>query len=106
MTFGAAADFSAACSSADFGAAAEIKPLTLVVKATYVIGSKLKGTMTANSKVAFADKAKAEAAMAQEGGKLANFDEALKQTYLDMATDTARVRKNRAEKRHSMKQKS
>ena len=91
--------------AADFGATAEIKPLILVDKATYVIGSKLKGTMTANSKVAFAEKAKAEAAMAQEGGKLANFDEALKQTYLDMAADTARVRKNRAEKRQSMKQK-
>ena len=91
--------------AADFGAAAEIKPLTLVDKATYVIGSKLKGTMTANSKVAFADKTKAEAAMAQEGGKLANFDEALKQTYLEMASDTARVRKNRAEKRQSMMQK-
>lgn len=92
--------------AADFGSSAEIKPLALVDKASYVIGSKLKGTMTANSKVAFADKAKAEAAMAKEGGTLANFDEALKATYLDMAADTARVRKNRAEKRHPMMQKS
>jgi len=91
--------------AADFGATAEVKPLTPVDQATYVIGSKLKGTMTTNSKVAFAEKAKAEAAMAQEGGKLANFDEALKQTYLDMAADTARVRKNRAEKRQSMMKK-
>jgi len=92
--------------AADFGAAAEVKPLVPVDKATYVIGSKLKGTMTANSKVAFAEKAQAEAAMAKEGGKLASFDEALNQTYVDMAADTARIRKNRAEKRAQMKAKT
>jgi nitrous oxide reductase accessory protein NosL len=58
--------------------------------------------MTANSKVAFADKAQAEAVMAREGGALGNFDEALRQTHLDMAADTVRIRKNRAEKRQKM----
>jgi nitrous oxide reductase accessory protein NosL len=91
--------------AADFGATAEIKPLTPVDKASYLIGSKLKGTMTANSKVAFADKTQAEAAMAKEGGALANFAEALRQTHLDMAADTVRIRKNRAEKRQKMMQK-
>jgi nitrous oxide reductase accessory protein NosL len=91
--------------AADFGATAEIKPLTPVDKASYLIGSKLKGTMTANSKVAFADKAQAEAVMAKEGGALASFDEALRQTHLDMAADTVRIRKNRAEKRQKMMQK-
>ena len=91
--------------AADFGSPAEIKPLVLVDKATYLIGSKLKGTMTANSKVAFADKAQAEAVMAKEGGALGNFDEALRQTHLDMAADTVRIRKNRAEKRQKMMQK-
>ncbi|MGB8146318.1 MAG: nitrous oxide reductase accessory protein NosL [Chromatiaceae bacterium] len=88
--------------AADFGSPAEIKPLVLVDKATYLIGSKLKGTMTANSKVAFADKAQAEAAMAKEGGALGTFDQTLNQTMVDMAADTARIRKNRAEKRQKM----
>lgn len=85
--------------AADYGAADETKPLTLADKASYLIGSKLKGTMTANSKVAFADKGQAEAAKAKEGGTLASFDEALKQTYVDMAADTVRIRKARAERR-------
>ena len=88
--------------AADFGSPAEIKPLVLVDKATYLIGSKLKGTMTANSKVTFADKAQAEAAMAKEGGALGTFDQTLNQTMVDMAADTARIRKNRAEKRQKM----
>lgn len=88
--------------AADFGSPAEIKPMVLVDKATYLIGSKLKGTMTANSKVAFADKAQAEAAMAKEGGALGTFDQTLNQTMVDMAADTARIRKNRAEKRQKM----
>ena len=88
--------------AADFGSPAEIKPLVLVDKATYLIGSKLKGTMTANSKVAFADKAQAEAAMAKEGGTLGTFDQTLNQTMVDMAADTARIRKNRAERRQKM----
>jgi copper chaperone NosL len=88
--------------AADFGSPAEIKPLVLVDKATYLIGSKLKGTMTANSKLAFADKAQAEAAMAKEGGALGTFDQALNQTMVDMAADTIRIRKNRAERRQKM----
>lgn len=88
--------------AADFGSQEEIKPLVLVDKVNYLIGSKLKGTMTANSKVAFADKGQAEAAMAKEGGALGNFDQTLNQTMVDMAADTARIRKNRAEKRQKM----
>ncbi len=85
--------------AADFGAATEIKPLVLVEEATYLIGSGLPGTMTTNSKVAFAERARAEAVMADEGGSLGDFDEALRQTHLDMAKDTAMIRKARAERR-------
>lgn len=88
--------------AADFGSPEEIKPLVLVDKVNYLIGSKLKGTMTANSKIAFADKGQAEAAMAKEGGALGNFDQTLNQTMVDMAADTVRIRKNRAEKRQKM----
>ncbi len=86
-------------------APAEIKPLVPVDEATYLIGSKLKGTMTANSKVAFADKAEAEAAKAEQGGELGNFDAALTQAYLSMAKDTQMIRKNRAEKLRKMMEK-
>ncbi|AKH22357.1 twin-arginine translocation pathway signal protein [Sedimenticola thiotaurini] len=81
----------------DFSSAEKIKPLVKVDEATYLVGSKLKGTMTANSKMAFASEAAAKAAQAEQGGKLASFDEALEAVYLDMAKDTMMIRKRRAE---------
>lgn len=91
--------------AADFGSKEAVKPLTPVDTATYLIGSKLKGTMTAVSKVAFADKAAAEAAKAEQGGELGGFDEALTQAHLSMAKDTQMIRKNRAEKLRKMMEK-
>ena len=91
--------------AADSGSQDAVKPLTPVDSATYLIGSKLKGTMTAVSKVAFAEKAAAEAAQAEQGGDLGGFDEALTQAYLSMAKDTLMIRKNRAEKLRRMMEK-
>lgn len=91
--------------AADFGSKEAVKPLIPVDTATYLIGSKLKGTMTAVSKVAFAAKAAAEAAKAEQGGELGGFDEALTQAYLSMAKDTQMIRKNRAEKLRKMMEK-
>lgn len=88
--------------AADFGAKADPKPLINVDQATYLIGSKVPGVMTQQSKLAFAAKADAEAAKAAQGGELGNFDAALKAAYLSMAGDTAMIRKKRAE----MKQKA
>ncbi len=85
--------------AADFGAKADPKPLVNVDAATYLIGSKLPGVMTAQSKVAFGAKADAEAAKAKEGGELGDFDAALKAAYQSMANDTLMIRKKRAEKR-------
>jgi nitrous oxide reductase accessory protein NosL len=82
--------------AADFGAKADPKPLVNVDEATYLIGSKLPGVMTKQSKVAFAVKANAEAAKAENGGELGNFDAALQASYLSMAGDTAMIRKKRA----------
>ncbi|MCP4008819.1 MAG: twin-arginine translocation pathway signal protein, partial [Proteobacteria bacterium] len=48
--------------AADFGADGEIKPLVEVDIASYLVGAKLKGTMTANSKMAFASADAAKAA--------------------------------------------
>jgi nitrous oxide reductase accessory protein NosL len=88
--------------AADFGSSEDIKPLTSVDTATYLIGSDLGGTMTGNSKMAFASEAQATAAMEKHGGALGDFDEALRQTHLDMASDTRMIRKRRAERRRKM----
>ncbi|MEO5342979.1 MAG: nitrous oxide reductase accessory protein NosL [Gammaproteobacteria bacterium SHHR-1] len=92
--------------AADFGSSAAIKPLALVDGTHYLVGSKLKGTMTANSKKAFASLDAAQAAMAAQGGTLVNFDQALTQAYLDMAKDSQRIRKMRAERRRKMQEKA
>ncbi|MEW8027064.1 MAG: nitrous oxide reductase accessory protein NosL [Candidatus Thiodiazotropha sp.] len=91
--------------AADFGAEDAIKPMVRADAATYLLGSKLRGTMTANSKMAFASKSAAEAAHKLEGGGLAGFDDALRQSYADMANDTLMARKRRAEKRKKMQMK-
>ena len=91
--------------AADFGSTKEIKPLIPVEGATYLIGSTLKGTMTTNSKMAFANKEQAIAAMAKQGGTLGSFDDALSQAHMDMAKDTLIIRKRRAERRQKMMQK-
>ena len=40
-----------------------------------------------------------DAAMAEHGGTLGSFEDALRQTHLDMASDTLMIRKRRAERR-------
>ncbi len=90
--------------AADFGAADKIKPLVKVEEAIYLIGSKLKGTMSANSKMAFASAEAAKVAQAEHGGELASFDEGLKTAYLGMAQDTMMIRKRRAESVKKMMQ--
>jgi len=89
----------------DFGAEGKIKPLVNVDKATYLIGSKLPGTMSAKSKMAFSDAGAAKKAMAEQGGQLGTFDDALKEAYMGMAKDTMMIRKRRAEKRKMMMKK-
>ena len=88
--------------AADFGSDKEIKPLVDVDKATYLIGSKLKGTMTKSSKMAFASADAAKAAQAAKGGETGNFDDALKASYMSMANDTMMIRKRRAKRRARM----
>lgn len=91
--------------AADFGADGEPKPLVNVDQASYLIGSKLKGTMTTNSKMAFASVDAAKAVQMGEGGQLASFDDALREAYLGMANDTMMIRKNRAERVKRMMEK-
>jgi copper chaperone NosL len=91
--------------AADFGSNKEIKPLVNVDEVSYLIGSKLKGTMTGKSKMAFSSSEAAKAAQTEKGGVLVNFDEALTDAYVGMAKDTLMVRKKRLERRQKMMQK-
>jgi len=85
----------------DAGADAEIKPLINAETAQYILQPGKMGTMTANRKWAFSDKAKAEAT----GAQLVSFEEALIAAYNDQAVDTLMIRQRRAEKRAHMAQK-
>ncbi|MDK9723587.1 MAG: nitrous oxide reductase accessory protein NosL [Sterolibacteriaceae bacterium MAG5] len=86
----------------DNAAAGEPKPLVEVGKATFLVGSSLKGVMTKRSKVAFGTADAAKAAQAANGGELAGFDQALAAAYADMAADVSMIRKNREERRKRM----
>jgi nitrous oxide reductase accessory protein NosL len=86
----------------DNAAAGDIKPLVEVDKATFLIGSKIPGVMTSNSKVAYGTEDAAKAAQAAQGGELAKFDQALLVAYTDMSKDVTRIRKNRAERKRKM----
>lgn len=90
--------------AADFGSPAEIKPLVEVDRATYLIGSELPGTMSRTSKMAFASEDAARAARREQGGEVGDFDQALRQSYLDQAEDTVMIRHRRAQRRQMMKQ--
>jgi nitrous oxide reductase accessory protein NosL len=85
--------------AADFGSSADPKPLVNVDQATYLIGSKLPGVMTAKSKKAFASKEAAAAAQKEHGGELGDFSAALAAAHASMVDDTLMIRKKRAEKR-------
>ena len=78
------------------------KPLVEVEKASFLVGSKLPGVMTARSKVAYGNADAAKASQAANGGELTDFDGALLAAYTDMSADVTRIRKNRAERRRKM----
>lgn len=86
----------------DNAAAGDVKPLVEVDKATFLIGSKIPGVMTANSKVAYGTEDAAKAAQATNGGELVKFDQALLIAYTDMSKDVSRIRKMRAERKRKM----
>ena len=92
--------------AADYAGEGQPKPLFDVDRATYLIGARLKGTMTAQSKMAFASVDAAKAVQADKGGKLAGFDEALREAYLGMANDTSMIRKRRRERMRRMIEKN
>jgi len=62
---------------------------------SWVIGAAIPGVMAAKSRVAFADKADAEAFRKEKGGEIAGFDAAITSTYCDMWPDTQAIRSRR-----------
>lgn len=64
-------------------------------KATYVVGSSQKGTMTMNSKYAFKSKKDAETFAKENGGKLMSFADAVKTASVDSTKDNMMVEKKR-----------
>jgi copper chaperone NosL len=86
----------------DNAAAGDIKPLVEVDKASFLVGSKIPGVMTANSKVAYGTEEAAKAAQVAQGGELVKFDQALLIAHTDMSKDVTRIRKMRAERRKKM----
>ena len=84
---------------ADNASAAKIKPLVEIGKATFLIGSRLKGVMTMRSKIAYSNAEALKASQATNGGEPGNFDAALLAAYTDMAQAVSMIRKNREERR-------
>ena len=87
----------------DYGSTVEPRPLLPVDQLTYLIGADLKHAMTKRSKHSFATTEVAKEFQSKHGGTLAKFDEALRESYLDMASDVSMIRKMREERRkHAM----
>jgi copper chaperone NosL len=63
--------------------------------ATWVIGGKKMGVMTANAKWAFANPADAKRFVAEQGGEIADFEAAMSAAYAGMYQDTRMIRQKR-----------
>jgi len=83
----------------DYGSTTEPRPLMQVDSMVYLIGADLKHAMTRRSKHSFASTSVAKEFQTAHGGSLGNFDDALRETYLDMASDVKMIRKAREERR-------
>ena len=73
-------------------------PLTDAEKATYLVGSSIRGVMTRRSKVAYGTPEAAARAMAANGGEIADFDKTLLAAYTDVAESVSRYLKTNAER--------
>lgn len=89
----------------DYGSTVEPRPLLPVEQLVYLIGADLKHAMTRRSKHAFASVTTAQSFQAKHGGTLGNFNDALRESYLDMAADVGMIRKMREERRKRAAQK-
>ena len=74
----------------DFGASLDPKPLIEAASASYLIGSDLRGVMTAISKVPFASREAAELARQRYGGEIGSFATAISASLEEMAVGIVR----------------
>jgi copper chaperone NosL len=82
----------------DNASAAEIKPLIDAEKASFLVGSSIRGVMTRRSKVAYGTLEAAEAARVANGGEVFDFDKALLAAFADIAESVTNSRKTREER--------
>jgi nitrous oxide reductase accessory protein NosL len=82
----------------DNASAAAFKPLIDAEKASYLVGSSLKGVMTRRSKVAYRTQEAAETAKAANGGEILDFDKALLAAYTDIAESVSMNLKTKDER--------
>ena len=68
-------------------------------KAFWVIGGSKMGVMTKRAKWAFEKNEEAEAFIKEYGGRVANFNEAMRAAYEDMHEDTMMIRERRRMKK-------
>jgi copper chaperone NosL len=83
----------------DFASTHDTSPLLPVDLLTYLVGAELKHAMTKRSKHSFASAKVAKEFQDKHGGVLAKFDNALRESYLDMASDVTMIRTLRAKYR-------
>lgn len=81
---------------------AKTQKLINAKNAFYVIGSKVKGTMTKKSKLAFAVKTDAQEFMKKYKGNIITFDTALKSAQKSLKSDIAMINKKKEKKIYPM----
>ncbi|MCX6628955.1 MAG: nitrous oxide reductase accessory protein NosL [Candidatus Solibacter sp.] len=82
----------------DNASPAEVKPLVDAEKASFLVGSSIRGVMTRRSKVAYSTTEAAEASRVANGGEIFDFDKALLAAFTDIAESVATSRKTREER--------
>lgn len=83
----------------DYASTQEPSSLISVDQLTYLVGADLQHAMTKRSKHSFASTEVAREFQAKHGGALAKFEDALRESYLDMASDVTMIRTLRAKYR-------
>ncbi|MGD9250163.1 MAG: nitrous oxide reductase accessory protein NosL [Desulfobacterales bacterium] len=73
--------------------------LNAVETASFVVGSRARGTMTMQSKIAFANREAAERCIRSCGGRLASFDETMALARQDLAQENKAIALKRREKK-------
>lgn len=81
---------------------AKSEKLIKAKEAFYVVGSKVKGTMTKVSKLAFASKSDAENFAKKYKGKIVSFDIALEMANKSLKSDIAMIKKKKKKKIYPM----